>query len=102
MALPKLPSESSGLEDQGPVSSTDSVLEVVHRDSCLDPAGGCAEEGPALSPGSPTHQPEVAQQSELKRTGQVTPSEQSPAADERLPMPPGQATQSGQSPKKAV
>lgn len=61
-----------------------------------DPSG-CPEEVPELSLGSPTHQPEVTQQLELKRANQVSPSEQNPEADEKLS---GQAARSSQSPKK--
>ncbi|XP_036059604.1 E3 ubiquitin-protein ligase TTC3 isoform X6 [Onychomys torridus] len=89
---PQLPSESSGHEDQGPMTS-----EAVHKDSPTEPTSGCPEEVPELSLGSPTHQPEVGQQLEVKMASQLSPSEQSPEADEKRP---GQATRSSQSPKK--
>ncbi|XP_017658655.2 E3 ubiquitin-protein ligase TTC3 isoform X2 [Nannospalax galili] len=96
--LPKLLSPSSDHEEQEPVTSAGSLPRAVHKGSYLDPAGGCPEE----VPGSPTQQPEVVQQSELQRAGQVTPSEQSPKADEKLPVQAGQATQLSQSPKKPL
>ncbi|XP_052597222.1 E3 ubiquitin-protein ligase TTC3 isoform X8 [Peromyscus californicus insignis] len=89
---PQSPSESSGREDHGPMTSA-----AVHKDSPTEPTAGCPEEVPALSLGSPTHQPEVAQQLEVKTASQLSPSEQSPEADEK---PPGQAARSSQSPKK--
>ncbi|XP_028735792.1 E3 ubiquitin-protein ligase TTC3 isoform X7 [Peromyscus leucopus] len=89
---PQLPSESSGHEDHGPMTSAS-----VHKDSPTEPTGGCPEEVPDLSLGSPTHQPEVAQQLEVKMASQLSPSEQSPEADEKRP---GQAARSSQSPKK--
>ncbi|CAH6792587.1 Ttc3 [Phodopus roborovskii] len=85
---PQSPSESSGHEDRGPVTSID-MTGAVYQDSHMEPASGCAEEGPELSPGSPAHQ--------LRRASQVSPSEQIPEADEK---PPGQATRSSQSQKK--
>ncbi|KAL6072533.1 hypothetical protein STEG23_030777, partial [Scotinomys teguina] len=89
---PQLPSESSGQEDQGPMASI-----AVNKDSNTEPTSGRPEEVPELSLGSPTHQPEVPQRLELQTARQVSPSEQSPEADERQP---GQATRSSQSPKK--
>uniref|UniRef100_A0A8C8W2V1 RING-type E3 ubiquitin transferase n=1 Tax=Peromyscus maniculatus bairdii TaxID=230844 RepID=A0A8C8W2V1_PERMB len=89
---PQLPSESSGHEDHGPMTSA-----AVHKDSPTEPTGGCPEEVPDLSLGSPIHQPEVAQQSEVKMASPLSPSEQSPEADEKRP---GQAARSSQSPKK--
>lgn len=89
---PQLPSESSGHEDHGPMTSA-----AVHKDSPTEPTGGCPEEVSDLSLGSPIHQPEVAQQLEVKMASQLSPSEQSPEADEKRP---GQAARSSQSPKK--
>ncbi|KAL1788280.1 E3 ubiquitin-protein ligase TTC3 [Sigmodon hispidus] len=94
---PQLSSESSGHEDQVPVTSIDDMTGAVHKDSHLELTSGCPDEVPELSFGSPTRQPEVAQRLELKRASQVSPSEQSPEADEKQP---GQATQRSQSPKK--
>lgn len=91
----QLPSESSGLEDQGPVTSVD-MIGAVHKDFLVDfqpPRSGSPEEVPELVLGSPTHQPE-----ELQRASQASPSEQSPEVEEK---PPGQATRSSQSPNKA-
>lgn len=70
---------------------------AVYMDSLMEPTSGFPEEVPELSLGSPTHQPEVGQGLELKRASQVSPSEQSPEADEK---PSAQATRSSQSPKK--
>lgn len=97
MIHPQLLSESSGHEDQGLVACVDSMTGAVLNDPYVGPDSGCSEEVPELSLGSPTHQPEVAQQLELKKTSQVSPSEQSPEADEKLS---GQATRASQSPKK--
>lgn len=95
-ACTMLPSESSGREDQGPMTSVD-VTGAVHRDFLVASPSGSPEEIPELVLGSPTHQPEVAQPEELKRASQATPSEQSPEAEEK---PPGQAPRSSQSPNK--
>lgn len=94
---PQLLSESSGHEDHGLLACVDSMTGAVLNDPHVEPASGCPEEVPQLSLGSPTHQPEVTQQLELKRASQLSPSEQSPEADEKLS---GQATRSSQSPKK--
>uniref|UniRef100_O88196-2 Isoform 2 of E3 ubiquitin-protein ligase TTC3 n=1 Tax=Mus musculus TaxID=10090 RepID=O88196-2 len=94
---PQFLSESSGHEDPGLVACVDSMTGAVLNDPYMDSASGCPEEVPELSLGSPTHQPEVTQQLELKGASQVSPSEQSPEADEKLS---GQATRSSQSPKK--
>nr|XP_045005791.1 E3 ubiquitin-protein ligase TTC3 isoform X3 [Jaculus jaculus] len=96
---PESPSESSGHEDQEPVTSTSSMTGALPKNPCQHPAGDCPEETPAPSPGSPTCQMEVAQQSEFKSVGQVSLSEQSLEADEK-PLQPGYVTQSSQSPKK--
>ncbi|KAK7800893.1 hypothetical protein U0070_007037 [Myodes glareolus] len=95
-ACTMLPSESSGLEDQGPVTSVD-MIGAVYKDFLVAPRSGSPEEVPELVLGSPTHQPEVAQPEELKRASQASPSEQSPEVEEK---PPGQATRSSQSPNK--
>ncbi|XP_031216475.1 E3 ubiquitin-protein ligase TTC3 [Mastomys coucha] len=97
MINPQLLSESSGHEDHGLLACVDSMTGAVLNDPHVEPASGCPEEVPQLSLGSPTHQPEVTQQLELKRASQLSPSEQSPEADEKLS---GQATRSSQSPKK--
>ncbi|XP_040606357.1 E3 ubiquitin-protein ligase TTC3 isoform X4 [Mesocricetus auratus] len=97
MIYPEFLSECSGLEDEGLVTSLDSVTGAVYKDSHAEPTSDCSEEAPELSLGSPTHHPEVAQEIELMRASQVSPSEQSPEADEK---PPAQATRSSQSPKK--
>ncbi|XP_052014937.1 E3 ubiquitin-protein ligase TTC3 isoform X5 [Apodemus sylvaticus] len=90
---PQLFSESSGHDDHGLVACVDSMTGAV-----LSDPSGCPEEVPELSLGSPTHQPEVTQQLELKRANQVSPSEPSPEADEKLS---GQAARASQSPKKS-
>ncbi|XP_035300169.1 E3 ubiquitin-protein ligase TTC3 isoform X3 [Cricetulus griseus] len=94
---PQFSSESSGYEDQGLLASIDNMTGAVYMDSLMEPTSGFPEEVPELSLGSPTHQPEVGQGLELKRASQVSPSEQSPEADEK---PSAQATRSSQSPKK--
>lgn len=94
---PQLLSESSGYEDHGLVACVDSMTGAVLNDPYVGPDSGCSEEVPELSLGSPTHHPEGAQQLELKKASQVSPSEQNPEADEK---PSGQATRSSQSPKK--
>ncbi|XP_050018001.1 E3 ubiquitin-protein ligase TTC3 isoform X2 [Alexandromys fortis] len=95
-ACTMLPSESSGHEDQGPVTSVD-VTGAVLKDFLVTPPSSSPEEVPELVLGSPTHQPEVAQPEELERAGQASPSDQSPEAEEK---PPGQAPPSSQSPNK--
>lgn len=92
----QLPSEFSGREDQGPVTSVD-VTGAVLKDFLVTPPSSSPEEVPELVLGSPTHQPEVAQPEELERAGQASPSDQSPEAEEK---PPGQAPRSSQSPNK--
>ncbi|KAM7322338.1 hypothetical protein ACRRTK_019179 [Alexandromys fortis] len=95
-ACTMLPSESSGHEDQGPVTSVD-VTGAVLKDFLVTPPSSSPEEVPELVLGSPTHQPEVAQPEELERAGQASPSDQSPEVEEK---PPGQAPPSSQSPNK--
>lgn len=97
MIHPQLLSESSGHEDHGLVACVDSMTGAVLNDPYVGPDSGCSEEVPELSLGSPTHHPEGAQQLELKKASQVSPSEQNPESDEK---PSGQATRSSQSPKK--
>ncbi|XP_020030306.2 E3 ubiquitin-protein ligase TTC3 isoform X2 [Castor canadensis] len=97
---PKLPSESVGLEDPESLTSASSESGPVHRDLTLFSAIACPEHTPsALSPGSPSRQPEFAQQSEPKRAGQAAPAEQSPEPDQKPPSP-GCVTHSSQSPKR--
>lgn len=93
---PQSVSESSGHEDQGLVACVDSMTGAVLNDPYMEPASGCPEL-PELLLGSPTRQPEVVQQLELKRASQASPSEQSPEGDEKLS---GQTARSSQSPKK--
>lgn len=96
--------ESSGHEDHGTSTSSShgpGNQTAVPEDSVLVSAG----DGPvgASSPpltGSLCHQPEVPQLPEYKSMGQETPPKQSLVADQKLPVLPGRATRSSQSPKK--
>uniref|UniRef100_A0A452SXC9 E3 ubiquitin-protein ligase TTC3 n=1 Tax=Ursus maritimus TaxID=29073 RepID=A0A452SXC9_URSMA len=96
--------DSSGHEDHGTSTSTSHGTgnqTAVPKDSSLV----SASDGPvgASSPpliGSLSCQPEVTQLPEYKSRGQETPPEQSLVADQKLPVLPGRATRSSQSPKK--
>lgn len=96
--------DSSGHEDHGTSTSTSHGTgnqTTVPKDSSLV----SASDGPvgASSPpliGSLSCQPKVTQLPEYKSTGQETPPKQSLVADQKLPVLPGRATRSSQSPKK--
>ncbi|XP_058433256.1 E3 ubiquitin-protein ligase TTC3 isoform X2 [Marmota monax] len=94
---PEFPPESSGHDDQGPGTFVNSATGAV-KDLDLFSTGDCPEESTALSPRLPSGQTEVTQPSEHTGASQTTPSEQSPEAHQKVPVPPERA--SSQSPKK--
>ncbi|XP_047420477.1 E3 ubiquitin-protein ligase TTC3 isoform X3 [Sciurus carolinensis] len=96
---PEFPTEPASQDDQGPGTVVNSATGAV-RDFVLFSPGDCPETSPEPSPGLPSGQTEVAQPSEHTRTSQTIPSEQSPEADQKLPVPAERATRSSQSPKK--
>ncbi|KAM4824462.1 LOW QUALITY PROTEIN: E3 ubiquitin-protein ligase TTC3-like [Urocitellus parryii] len=94
---PEFPPESSGHDDQGPGTFVNSATGAV-KDIDLFSTGDCPEESTALSPRLPSGQTEVTQPSEHTGASQTTPSEQSPEAHQKVPVPPERA--SSKSPKK--
>ncbi|XP_025843652.2 E3 ubiquitin-protein ligase TTC3 isoform X8 [Vulpes vulpes] len=102
--LPTSLPESSGHEDHRASISTSHEAgdqTAVPKDSSLVSAsdGPVGASSPPLT-GSLSCQPEVTQLPECKSTGQETPPKQSLVADQKLPVLPGRATRSSQSPKK--
>ncbi|XP_036755135.2 E3 ubiquitin-protein ligase TTC3 isoform X1 [Manis pentadactyla] len=101
---PKSLPESSGSDNQGsstPTSHGTGNQTTLPKDSRLVSAsdGPAGAPSPPL-PGSPSCQLEVTQVPECKRSGPALQSEQSLVADQKLPVAPGRATRSSQSPKK--
>ncbi|XP_046503992.1 E3 ubiquitin-protein ligase TTC3-like isoform X2 [Equus quagga] len=96
--------ESVGRDNQGPsasVSHETGSQTTAPKDSDLVSARDCSAEAPSPPlPGSLSSQPEVARLPEHKSAGQASQSKQSLMADQKLPVPPGRATRSSQSPKK--
>ncbi|XP_058379067.1 E3 ubiquitin-protein ligase TTC3 isoform X3 [Diceros bicornis minor] len=96
--------ESVGHDDQGPLTSTSHGTgrqTTVPKDSGLASARDCPVGAPSPPlPGSLSGLLEVAWLPERRSTGQASQSKQSLVADQQLPVAPGRATRSSQSPKK--
>ncbi|XP_057553428.1 E3 ubiquitin-protein ligase TTC3 isoform X3 [Hippopotamus amphibius kiboko] len=93
---PKLLPESSGHDDQHPSTSTSHGA----GDQAAVPEGSilvAATDGPGELP---SLEPEATRLPECESAGQAAWSEPSPVAGQRLPVAPGCATRSSQSPKK--
>nr|KAF6478727.1 tetratricopeptide repeat domain 3 [Molossus molossus] len=100
---PKSLPESSGREDRGPSTSASHETgtgTVVPKDSSLVSASGHPVGAPSPLPASAPHQLGATWLPQWQGAGQAAPPEQSPAASERPPVPPGRAARPSPSPKK--
>ncbi|KAM7133032.1 E3 ubiquitin-protein ligase TTC3 isoform 7-T9 [Molossus nigricans] len=100
---PKSLPESSGREDRGPsisASHETGTGTVVPKDSSLVSASGRPVGAPSPLPAPAPHQLGATWLPQWQGAGQAAPPEQSPAASERPPVPPGRAARPSPSPKK--